>query len=106
MENLCLMFVFVFYVCKVFVFVDWLDKELYTWEEEEFRNVYLLMTQVGLSWGDQRGWQDIKIQLLTMLVLGDTLSGFKKKKLFKRIICKKTHDGIWQHGESLSISAT
>ena len=42
---------------------------------------------------------------ITMLVLGDTLSGFVLM-LFKRIICKKTHGGIWQHGESLSISAT
>ena len=40
-----------FYVCEVIGFVDWLDRGLiYVWEE--FRNVYLLMTRVWLSWGD------------------------------------------------------
>ena len=40
-----------FYVCKVIGSVDWLDRGLiYMWEE--FRNVYLLVTWVWLSWGD------------------------------------------------------
>ena len=40
-----------FYVCEVIGFVDWLDRGLINvWEE--FRNVYLLMTRVWLSWGD------------------------------------------------------
>ena len=40
-----------FNVCKVLGFVDWLDRGLiYMWEE--FRNVYLLMAWVWLSWGD------------------------------------------------------
>ena len=43
--------VFMFYVCEVIGFVDWLDRGLiYMWEE--FRNVHLLMTWVWLSWGD------------------------------------------------------
>ena len=40
-----------FYICEVAGFVDWLDRGLlHMWEE--FRNVYLLMTWVWLSWGD------------------------------------------------------
>ena len=40
-----------FYVYEVSDFVDWLDGGLmYMWEE--FRNVYLLMAWVWLSWGD------------------------------------------------------
>ena len=40
-----------FHVCEVIGFVDWLDRGLIQmWEE--FRNVYLLMTWVWLSWCD------------------------------------------------------
>ena len=42
---------YMFYVCEVIGFVDWLERGLiYMWEE--FTNVYLLMTRVSLSWGD------------------------------------------------------
>ena len=48
MSDVC---VCTFHVCEVIGFVDWLDRGLiYMWEE--FRNAYLLMTWVWLSWGD------------------------------------------------------
>ena len=47
-DDVC---VCMFYVCEVIGFVDWLDRGLINmWEE--FRNVYLLVIWVWLSWGD------------------------------------------------------
>ena len=56
-----------FYVCELIGFVDWLDRGLiYMWEE--FRNVYLLWSEFDCPEVTLCGWQDIKIQLLLLLL--------------------------------------
>ena len=56
-----------FYVYEVIGSVDWLDRGLtYMWEE--FRHVYLLMTKFDCPEVTLCGWQDIKIQLLLLLL--------------------------------------
>ena len=50
-----------FYVCEVIGFVDWLDREVYKYEKSLEMCICFDCPEVTLC-----GWQDIKIQLLTI----------------------------------------